>query len=539
MLRVQVDNPIPKEHYWHWGKIYEGIVRFAYICLAVGLNAIFSLAQAQSTSDEVASIVRERNKERGVLALGDDAFGEQISHIDGSLSFYQMDRMIKGNGPEIVLARSWSHADRRYIDTRTDLPFGNWDLVLPKVEEQFYEPVLYGWDGKGEALFQRSANYAKVPPIFPSGASSYQRLTLSGWAVGDLKNQSGSKIGYFAVSPSGDKYWLDRKHVYYGNDFNPDMGRYFPTRVEDRFGNFLVFTWAGSQLQQIDASDGRSVKLNWSSGRISSVVIPAGGGQTWNYLYTNTAAPDLIRVTNPEHTYWEYSLSAFEKICIPTYIDHPNGNLCYDFSTGQWPPIVGTIRHPSGLVGTFKIQGRLLKSQISAIDPVGGAWQNYGFVPIVALPVRERKYVGVGIDQVWSYHYGEQCPSGASVDNPGKFETRLPDGSLTVVLFENTWKGAHYGEVVESLVGASCMGSGVYSAPRRVKNEWVATGESVPWVNPRGTSSNPMLGVYQKGFVFPVRRTIVLQDGARFVAENEIFDSEARPIRIKRSSEPQ
>lgn len=511
-------------------------MRLACRCIFMLAGTIASVcaAQAQSTNDEVAGIVRERNQERGIVALGDGALGEQISHIDGSLSFYQVDRVLKGNGLDIVLARAWNHAERRSLDARTDLPFANWDLALPKIEATGYEPILYGWDGKSEAIFRRSASYTKTPPVYPSGTSSYFALTLSGWAVGTIND------GYFAVSPNGEKYWLNHKHVYTGNDWVNDLGRYYPTRIEDRFGNYLIFSWVGSQLHRIDASDGRSVKLTWNAGKVSAVAIPDGGAQqVWSYSYTDALHPVLSRVTNPDMSYWEFSLSDFEKICVPGYINHSAGNRCANFSSGEWLPLVGSVRHPSGVTGNFTIQGKPLKSKVYALDPVAGGWQSVGFVPIIAVPVKERRYLGVGVDQSWSYHYGDQCPSTLIVDNPGRFETRLPDGSLRVLLFDNTWKGAHYGEVVESLDGASCLGNGAYVAQRSVKFERVAAGEPVAWVNPRGISNNPMRGVYQKGHVFPVRKQVLLQDGMRFIVENEIFDNEARPIRINRLTESQ
>jgi YD repeat-containing protein len=43
------------------------------------------------------------------------------------------------------------------------------------------------------------------------------------------------------------------------------------SRIEDRFGNFVTYTYAGNRLTAITASDGRSITLSYNAnGHVTS-----------------------------------------------------------------------------------------------------------------------------------------------------------------------------------------------------------------------------------------------------------------------------
>ena len=80
-----------------------------------------------------------------------------------------------------------------------------------------------------------------------------------------------------------------------------------PSRVTDRFGNYVDYNYSGTEpwkLQSIVASDGRIMTFNYLAGtqRIASVY---DGNRTWSYTYhSNAVGAMLDRVTLPDSSFW-------------------------------------------------------------------------------------------------------------------------------------------------------------------------------------------------------------------------------------------
>src|SRR5690606_12861354 len=136
--------------------------------------------------------------------------------------------------------------------------------------------------------------------------------------------------GFFAIDSNGNKYWLDHMAQYpepryqkfhtemmvWGEPVriykiaNRKKNVLYASRVEDRFGNWVTYTYSNSynqpvRLTGINASDGRSLTLQYNSnGYVSSV---SDGSRTWTYTYSNDS---LTRVTLPDGSQWNLSLSA-------------------------------------------------------------------------------------------------------------------------------------------------------------------------------------------------------------------------------------
>ena len=132
-----------------------------------------------------------------------------------------------------------------------------------------------------------------------------------------------------------------------------------PTRIEDRFGNVLTFTYDPAnpwRLQSLEASDGRRLTLSWdSSGRVTAV---SDGSRSWSYTYGSSNS--LTAVTLPDGSRWQYSLAAVAAARITPQQDSGGGSSFFcevRSSSATQSTTIGTLTHPSGAVGQFSSAG--------------------------------------------------------------------------------------------------------------------------------------------------------------------------------------
>src|SRR5690606_16844457 len=97
--------------------------------------------------------------------------------------------------------------------------------------------------------------------------------------------------------------------------------RIYATRVEDRFGNYVNYSYTGALLTKIESSDGRVINFSYNAqSKISSVTAH---GRTWNYGYSNGY---LSTVTLPDGSQWSYSTSS---LLIVYYSQPPAPSPCH------------------------------------------------------------------------------------------------------------------------------------------------------------------------------------------------------------------
>lgn len=129
--------------------------------------------------------------------------------------------------------------------------------------------------------------------------------------------------------------------------------RIYPTRIEDRFGNYLTYTWSGSALSSITASDGRQISFTYSSGRIASATT---GTRSVSYGYSDGL---LSSVTLPDNSQFTFSsaamlgLARFAPMTDADPFDFPMECQLMRRLTGATGDLVMT--HPSGAVGTYRL----------------------------------------------------------------------------------------------------------------------------------------------------------------------------------------
>jgi hypothetical protein len=156
---------------------------------------------------------------------------------------------------------------------------------------------LVTWDGESQQLLKRSTSNPLTPTMTIPGtsSSSFPIVTQSHWMIGCLPGTSNGQPGegFFAVSPGGVKYWFDRL-VYEDEPWLKisksslggiwQVARYrasmLVTRMEDRFGNSLVFTYESNsgRLSNITASDNRQIGVQWMS---MSIPYSSPAGPRW------------------------------------------------------------------------------------------------------------------------------------------------------------------------------------------------------------------------------------------------------------------
>ena len=103
--------------------------------------------------------------------------------------------------------------------------------------------------------------------------------------------------------------------------------RIYPTKVDDRFGNTVTYSYVtaasgGLRITDIDASDGRHVHFTYNAG--GQIASATAGTQQVDYGYSDGL---LSSVTLPDESSWGYSTSAmvnltrFVPLTAPTAFD--------------------------------------------------------------------------------------------------------------------------------------------------------------------------------------------------------------------------
>jgi RHS repeat-associated protein len=277
--------------------------------------------------------------------------------------------------------------------------------------------------------------------------------------AGGLTNEEllfGRSEGYVVLTPQGHKYYFDwialekktdafsSVPVYgYGGGWTPSYSTapvylnqvtlaIYPTRVEDRFGNWVEFTYSNKSnekisLTKIESNDGRRIDIVYDTGRISEV---RSNGRVWRYTYRNPSSSRdtvLAEVRNPDQSAWQYPFDSHP--VLDATIDRLYGSCG---GAGNWRntqnpdatagAIVGgstyAVISPSGARADFTLS-RIMHGR-SGVQ--GGCYTSGWTTEATGTPstisepvnylggwkfaVTQKKISGSGMaDRVWKYHY--------------------------------------------------------------------------------------------------------------------------------------
>jgi RHS repeat-associated protein len=554
------------------------------------------------------------NKAKQIVPLGDEAFGEDYDPYSGSTMFKATDVILPGTGSVPVELRRMFRVDAsRYIGLKEQ--FGSWEIDLPYLYGIFADAPGGGWNiGAGarcsaptsafnvapSALgfsarefwhgnFLHSPDQGDVEIVFATSDarmprpsdSSYKYVTKNYWFFSCLPSvKNGTGEGFLAVSPLGTKYYFDWMTEY------PTIGvtrpgqypnttillkrkevRIYPTRIEDRFGNWVIYEWQGQNLNRILAKDGRQILLSHGSdGKVDSATV---GSRNWSYYY-GIYRSGLEKVTNPDLSGWRYQVGAlqgfsfYDNSTTTRYnVGWCEGSSCVnryvmdELMICSWMRkriVMGSnmvVTAPSGAVGTFVFQpirrGRngVPSDCMDASSDFHDSYASYNFYPVFFdnLGLVSKTVNNLGQAATWTYAYsspegsysGPPAPGSSYGTQTGTSSTTIhsPDGASRTLIFGNRYESDE-----GLLLDEQISGAGGSRAITRTYYDEAVRGPA-PFARLVGNSGQQIAGNFGSRLI-PVVSTSVAQDGVTFsnTVSNTAngFDAFARPRIVEKSS---
>ena len=437
-----------------------------------------------------------------------------------------------------------------------------------------------------QELLPRSTGNTLAPTM---SGTSFPIVTKQNWEIGCLSQTTSGEPGeaFFAVAPDGTKYWFDylvyradtamRKALHSGagpafaaasggvhtNAANTDFLRrrkawMLVSRIEDRFGNALTYTYDSGRLSEIDASDGRKLTVTYQpdSSRIGSVtLVPSSGpSRTWTYTYDTSAfSTPLKSVQLPDGSAWSFDLAGLVNARVD-FVDAEGGS-CYtptepaNLSTSY----SGSITHPSGLKGVFQVQpmahGRSGVSRACWGVTSAPSLDGYAITPDLwySLTLIGKQVSGAGlVSQSWNYGYSSpnaswltDCPTAASCPSTVYTDVLDPGGRTTRYTFSNRY------DYTESLLlqvdyyAKPAAGQSPTAAPlrRSETHHYADPGGTTPWPSSVGHNlQGSRVNESQTTQLFPEDLRQIVQDGDTYTWQAESFNAYTQVTKQKRSS---
>lgn len=393
---------------------------------------------------------------RAVTALSaDNAFGDSLDLYSGVLSFSATDVSIPGNSKlPVSVTRKFTVTNREQYGGYA-YSFADWELDIPRLSGVFAPawhdnrcdvatppnptsgvPVDEVWSGNhadmpggGEMLLVAST-WPK-----PSAGGPYKWVTAGNTYFSCLPTiNNGTGQGFLAVTSDGTKYWFNHMaripepgfQYQNGYDHFPYTSRFkvylYATRVEDRFGNSVTYSYSNTATQPVKITqitsneepleERRTItfRYNDASGFVSEV---SDGTQTWFYGYQGDS---LSTVTLPDTSSWQISFASLSDARIQPLSDPNDGRRCYTPEPFVLTDYTGSITHPSGAKGTYTVSPvRFGRTNVPAIcrnyqrpgvnDP-NGTRDDYFYLPVraAALALTRRQISGPALTTgTWTY----------------------------------------------------------------------------------------------------------------------------------------
>jgi len=561
--------------------------RYSSILVIALVGSLPAKASAQDADVEnyyehaTKTIVADKNAEASL--------GEVISLYDGSVAFHQEDARLSGTGPDIVISRR-TEIGKRLETQALRGDFGDWYLGIPHLQtlaadtdrnvgrrewvvEKEGRPLRYHrcsnfqsppgtdeesarlwWsgvrlhDGKSSSEFvlKRTATSAlPLPQLTTPGAlNTFPLLTRSGWAIDCLTQTSNGEAGeaFLAISPDGTKHFFDHiryKESYVRSGVGVSTAYAFPTWIEDKFGNYVAYTYGEFGPTRIESSDGRVVTIRWDAQTplISSITLYPGSSKQRILTYTYRTDRTLHQVVLPDLSRWSFDAS---DVRLRTSERNPtdlggNGRRCVIENPSALPneltnPRILTMTSPTGLTAQYTIEPKRhgLNASRNQCD-TKGYYTNTALI--------KKVYMGPGIQAQWTYTYPfartfkSNCGAGCPVKK--YVYAQNPDGSSHEYVYNNTDKGFLEGRLLE--VHHTDVGgvrrSVVYTLPSDSLGLGVSQhGDFHYGEGMIGVSVN----VQRESSVIPILSTELQIDSQSFYVNNTQFDSLSRPLTTQR-----
>jgi RHS repeat-associated protein len=532
-----------------------------------------SSAEAVDFAEE---FTRKIQSARAIAPLGTDLFGDSTDWYTGTTTFRVVDVDIPGNNAlPVRIARVLSSAPPEG-PTAPDF-MGDWELELPHLSsvfpqnnawrlpsttqnrcssgavvppnmfytqgtfstEEYWRGYFVSIPGQGKThMLWRNSAYTPQPTdgnIYPWVTVGHTQLRCG------IALANGTGEGFVAVTPDGTTYrfdWLiSRPFSIYterrpGSQFtyslNRDEVRIYATRVEDRFGNYVNYTYSGTLLTRVESSDGRVITLAYNAAnKVSSVTAEAAApaqNRTWTYSYQSSNW--LTGVTLPDGTAWSIASSP---LTISYNNDPPPASPCnlptYFYSTSTtW-----AFTHPSGASGQFTFTPtRHKRTQVTnpcrfierTVEP--GPSREFDTYALTA-----KQISGPGLSASnWSASYGDTMNDQkiVTLTNPDSTKRRFTFGTR---FYQD--EGKVLREEALSAAGAVL---------RSTQTTFAINPSGQAYAYRVGSTLRPLEDAFGSTIVTASTNTTITQDGATFTRSTAVagFDGFARPLSVAKSS---
>lgn len=435
--------------------------------------------------------------------------------------------------------------------------------------EQYWHGYTLHLPSGNQSLLLANVTTTQRPP------GTFHWTTNKDWWISCLPSTANGVAGesFFARAPDGTKYtfnWMAGRTVAeasatetlddHGGPQSYDFVlfrteyRMYPTLIEDRFGNSVEYFWSGGALQRITASDGRSITLSYTNGRISSA---SDGSRVWTYTYSGNS---LATVTLPDYSAWQYRLDALGHVNRPVpYCLDPNAQVetwdCYGGGLiAENDPITGYVIHPSGARVDFTFKWHFQFSYSASFQ---------GYFPLTLV---EKTVSGPGLTPAtWKYGFSPSQAEASAACRAGSCPVHVitdelrPDNSVVRRIFgqvRNVDEGLLLGELRGHMSTAAPSAG---TAPLPCSPRWGCDilddpsplsgtvpafyQESESRYMPASTSdytvrvgSNPLSGAWGDTFSserrLPVQERILRQQGVTFSRATTAYNVYAQPVAV-------
>ena len=556
---------------------------------------------------------RQLKSRKTLAAFGPEQFGESVNLYDGTLSFSATDLDVPGNNRlPLSVSRTFSIGNPKHA--ALDGLFGNWSLSLPYVGVvsdggaplgQVPNPNVLWPAGSGQARCSTPSaltpelsggagggtlfalNERTSPKLVRPAMTGMRWVTKDFWYFGCAPTLASGHPGegFVGVDPSGNKYtfnWMV-SHFYPGSSL-PGMGpnqiqvhradvRLYPTKVEDRFGNWVAYQWQGRRLLSMQSSDGRRVDFGY--GTDDQITRVTSHGQVWTYSYIDAPSPGvggrLTAVTNPDGTRWSFGQDPGNYVHFePRYemrpITTPGGDrgfreveILEKVARCSFDHYLSTVArpfevtHPSGARAVYTVKmmrhGRTgtpaecQRGWDSGGDGGGyvdAAQNSQNMYPAfkTVMSLQSKRVEGPGLAAMtWQYGYsnlqgcvGEECVS-QGTPTIKQVTVTSPDGDQTISTF-----GKNFGENEGQLLGVQTMRGGVVASRTDYRYVTNAQAAQMPFPDYVGELQEEYPDLWSAAAIRPMSEVITNREGVTYVSVTGIFDAFARPRSVAKEN---
>ncbi|MFC3032764.1 RHS repeat domain-containing protein [Pseudoalteromonas fenneropenaei] len=447
-------------------------------------------------------------------------FGETIDPNTGVFSMQHIDVNIPGNSKlPVELRRIFRGARYAY---NSSLSLGDWQLGIPSysttiIQDPFNHTYSGAW-GKGKLCSgELNPDQIGVGPnsiLNPGDYWSGDTLDIPGVETAKVLYKQATGINKYvnnwkltcytvssdpmerikATSPEGITYHFGQPKLIPTQPISASNGvgldevvsRYnafmLVTKISDRFGNEVNFTYSDGQLTQISSNDGRAITLTYEKNPYGKyrVKTVSANGQTWQYAYINAnhavKADQLVRVTRPDGRSWQFTLDKVNRGSAGSVTDReyfyqydytPDGivtrllrieeSQCLDISYN--PLQSASVIHPNGakLDLGFKTI-RFGRSEVPKVKAHNVYDVHANDLCFLSNSIVSKSISQAGLSPLnWSYSYSQnkgkwagvtggqaltglyQTPTGYNAMDLRSTTINNPDGSKTVHVFSRKW----------------------------------------------------------------------------------------------------